>query len=72
MAERLNRTSRHITEPKAQGASQAMLHAVGLTEEDLGKAQVGISSVWYEGNPCNMHLRRPRRAGEAGRPGRRG
>ena len=56
MAERLNRTSRHITEPKAQGASQAMLHAVGLTEEDLEKAQVGISSVWYEGNPCNMHL----------------
>ncbi|MGI9432160.1 MAG: dihydroxy-acid dehydratase, partial [Myxococcota bacterium] len=56
MAERLNRTSRHITQPKAQGASQAMLHAVGLDEADLDKAQVGISSVWYEGNPCNMHL----------------
>jgi dihydroxy-acid dehydratase len=56
MAVRLNRTSRRITEPKAQGASQAMLHAVGVSEEDLEKAQVGISSVWYEGNPCNMHL----------------
>eukprot|EP00930_Biecheleria_cincta_P104652 TRINITY_DN9702_c0_g1_i2.p1 TRINITY_DN9702_c0_g1~~TRINITY_DN9702_c0_g1_i2.p1 ORF type:complete len:573 (-),score=109.88 TRINITY_DN9702_c0_g1_i2:132-1751(-) len=33
-----------------------MLHAVGLTTEDLGKAQVGIASVWYQGNPCNMHL----------------
>jgi len=45
-----------ITEPKSQGASQAMLYATGMTEEDMSKAQVGISSVWYEGNPCNMHL----------------
>jgi dihydroxy-acid dehydratase len=56
MAEPLNRTSRRITQPKSQGASQAMLFATGLREEDLGKAQVGIASVWYEGNPCNMHL----------------
>ena len=52
----LNRTSKYITEPKSQGASQAMLYATGLKEEDMGKAQVGISSVWYAGNPCNMHL----------------
>mmetsp|Transcript_182425 Transcript_182425/g.444019 ORF Transcript_182425/g.444019 Transcript_182425/m.444019 type:complete len:569 (+) Transcript_182425:70-1776(+) len=52
----LNRTSRALTEPKSQGASQAMLHAVGLQPEDLKKAQVGICSVWYQGNPCNMHL----------------
>jgi len=52
----LNRTSRRITEPKSQGASQAMLYATGLREEDFAKAQVGIASVWYEGNPCNMHL----------------
>ncbi|KAI6093202.1 dihydroxy-acid dehydratase [Hypoxylon rubiginosum] len=52
----LNKVSRAITQPKAQGASQAMLYATGLSEEDLSKAQVGISSVWYEGNPCNMHL----------------
>jgi len=52
----INRTSRQLTQPKSQGASQAMLHAVGLTTEDLGKAQVGIASVWYQGNPCNMHL----------------
>eukprot|EP00930_Biecheleria_cincta_P104651 TRINITY_DN9702_c0_g1_i1.p1 TRINITY_DN9702_c0_g1~~TRINITY_DN9702_c0_g1_i1.p1 ORF type:complete len:569 (-),score=112.07 TRINITY_DN9702_c0_g1_i1:242-1948(-) len=52
----INRTSRRLTQPKSQGASQAMLHAVGLTQEDLGKAQVGIASVWYQGNPCNMHL----------------
>jgi dihydroxy-acid dehydratase len=56
MAGPLNKTSRRITEPKSQGASQAMLHATGLSEADLGKAQVGIASVWFEGNPCNMHL----------------
>ena len=56
MAPKLNRTSRRITEPKSQGASQAMLYGVGFTEADMGKAQVGIGSVWYEGNPCNMHL----------------
>ncbi|OQD70255.1 hypothetical protein PENDEC_c025G00847 [Penicillium decumbens] len=52
----LNKVSSHITQPKAQGASQAMLYAVGLKEEDMNKAQVGISSVWFNGNPCNMHL----------------
>ena len=52
----LNRFSSRITQPPSQGASQAMLHAVGLSTEDLDKAQVGIASCWYEGNPCNMHL----------------
>jgi dihydroxy-acid dehydratase len=52
----LNKYSRRITQPKSQGASQAMLYATGLTEEDMNKPQVGIASVWYEGNPCNMHL----------------
>ena len=52
----LNRRSATITAPPSQGASQAMLHAAGLTEKDLEKAQVGIASVWWEGNPCNMHL----------------
>src|SRR5215831_4517487 len=56
MASRLNKFSSHITSPKSQGASQAMLYATGLTDDDLNKAQVGISSMWYEGNPCNMHL----------------
>ncbi len=56
MTNRLNRYSSRITQPKSQGASQAMLHGTGLTREDLDKAQVGISSVWYEGNTCNMHL----------------
>jgi dihydroxy-acid dehydratase len=56
MKEVLNKVSRRITQPKAQGASQAMLYATGLTEADMDKAQVGISSVWYEGNSCNMHL----------------
>lgn len=51
-----NRYSRTITEPKSQGASQAMLYATGLREQDMHKPQVGISSVWFEGNPCNMHL----------------
>ncbi len=52
----LNKYSRQITQPKVQGASQAMLYATGLTETDMNKPQVGIASVWYEGNPCNMHL----------------
>jgi dihydroxy-acid dehydratase len=56
MAEPLNRSSRRVTQPKSQGASQAMLYATGLRDEDLAKAQVGIASVWFEGNPCNMHL----------------
>jgi len=56
MPEKLNRISARITQPKSQGASQAMLFATGLREEDMDKAQVGIASVWYEGNPCNMHL----------------
>ncbi|MCB9631019.1 MAG: dihydroxy-acid dehydratase [Sandaracinus sp.] len=51
---KLNRTSARLTEPKAQGASQAMLYATGL--RDLDKAQVGIGAVFYESNPCNMHL----------------
>jgi len=52
----LNKFSAHVTQPKSQGASQAMLYATGLTEADMQKAQIGIASVWYEGNPCNMHL----------------
>jgi len=56
MAERLNRTSARITQVKSQGASQAMLYATGLTDADMDKAQVGIASCWFEGNPCNMHL----------------
>src|SRR5262245_4001628 len=56
MATRLNKYSSRITAPKSQGASQAMLYATGLTEADLDKPQVGISSVWFEGNSCNMHL----------------
>ncbi|KAI8929174.1 dihydroxy-acid dehydratase [Entophlyctis helioformis] len=51
-----NRYSATITQPKAQGASQAMLYATGLKPDDMSKPQIGISSVWYEGNPCNMHL----------------
>ncbi|KAK8964008.1 hypothetical protein KSP40_PGU006842 [Platanthera guangdongensis] len=53
---KLNRYSSRITEPKSQGASQAVLYGVGLTDDDMKKPQVGISSVWYEGNTCNMHL----------------
>ncbi|KAI0076350.1 dihydroxy-acid and 6-phosphogluconate dehydratase [Panus rudis PR-1116 ss-1] len=54
----LNRYSRTVTQPKTQGASQAMLYATeGVNEdEDLNKPMVGVASVWYEGNPCNKHL----------------
>ncbi len=54
----LNRYSRRITQPKSQGASQAMLYGTGLSDADMDKPQVGIASVWYEGNTCNMHLDR--------------
>jgi dihydroxy-acid dehydratase len=53
---KLNKYSQRITQPRSQGASQAMLYGVGLTEEDMGKGQVGISTMWFEGNTCNMHL----------------
>jgi dihydroxy-acid dehydratase len=56
MASQGNKFSSQITQRKSQGASQAMLYATGLSDEDLDKPQVGISSVWYEGNSCNMHL----------------
>uniref|UniRef100_A0AAV1UDR9 Dihydroxy-acid/6-phosphogluconate dehydratase N-terminal domain-containing protein n=1 Tax=Peronospora matthiolae TaxID=2874970 RepID=A0AAV1UDR9_9STRA len=54
--QRLNRYSAVITQSKARGASQAMLYATGLTEADMDRPQVGIASMWWEGNPCNMHL----------------
>ncbi|MBK1631984.1 dihydroxy-acid dehydratase [Thiohalocapsa halophila] len=56
MEKKLNRYSARVTEPKAQGASQAMLYATGLTEDDLGKPLIGIAGVYLEGNPCNMHM----------------
>jgi dihydroxy-acid dehydratase len=56
MSQELNKFSKRITQPKSQGASQAMLYGTGMTPEDMNKAQVGIASVWYEGNTCNMHL----------------
>jgi len=56
MPTQLNKYSARITQPASQGASQAMLYGTGLTEEDMNKAQVGIASMWYEGNTCNMHL----------------
>jgi len=52
----LNKYSRTVTQDPTQPAAQAMLHAIGLSENDLGKAQIGIASTGYEGNPCNMHL----------------
>ena len=56
MSKLLNKYSSEITQRKSQGASQAMLYATGLREPDMAKPQVGIASVWFEGNPCNMHL----------------
>ncbi|KAK4372814.1 hypothetical protein RND71_008198 [Anisodus tanguticus] len=54
--QKLNKYSSRITEPKSQGGSQAILYGVGLSDDDMKKPQIGISSVWYEGNTCNMHL----------------
>ncbi|XP_057960241.1 dihydroxy-acid dehydratase, chloroplastic [Malania oleifera] len=55
---KLNKYSSQVTEPKSQGGSQAILYGVGLSDDDMHKPQIGISSVWYEGNTCNMHLLR--------------
>lgn len=52
----LNKFSKRLTQDETQPASQAMLYAVGLTDDDMSKAQVGIASTGYDGNPCNMHL----------------
>jgi dihydroxy-acid dehydratase len=54
----INKYSSRVTQLRSQGASQAMLYGVGLTDADLQKPQVGICSMWYEGNTCNMHLDR--------------
>jgi dihydroxy-acid dehydratase len=52
----LNKYSKTITQDPTQPAAQAMLYGIGLTEEDLAKPQVGIVSMGYDGNTCNMHL----------------
>ncbi|RYD91404.1 MAG: dihydroxy-acid dehydratase, partial [Sphingobacteriales bacterium] len=52
----LNRYSKTITQDETQPAAQAMLYGIGLTEHDLTKAQVGVVSMGYDGNTCNMHL----------------
>jgi dihydroxy-acid dehydratase len=52
----LNKYSKILTQDVTQPAAQAMLYGIGLTEEDLKKAQVGVCSMGYDGNTCNMHL----------------
>lgn len=52
----LNKYSRTITQDDTRPAAQSMLHAIGLDSEDLKKAQIGIASTGWDGNPCNMHL----------------
>ena len=52
----LNKYSKTVTQDPTLPAAQAMLHAIGLTDDDLKKPLIGIASTGYEGNPCNMHL----------------
>ena len=52
----LNKYSQAVTQDPTQPAAKAMLHAIGLSSEDLTKTFVGVASTGYEGNPCNMHL----------------
>lgn len=56
MSEKLNKYSARLTQEQSQVGSRAMLYGVGLTDEDMDKAQVGIASTGWEGNTCNMHL----------------
>ena len=53
---KLNKFSRKITQDESLPAAQAMLYGIGLKEDDFKKAQIGIASTGFEGNPCNMHL----------------
>ena len=53
---KLNKYSSIVTGDPSQGASQAMLYATGFSDEDFDRAQIGVGSVWWSGNPCNMHL----------------
>ena len=52
----LNKYSKTLTQDPTQPAAQAMYYAIGFKEEDFAKAQVGIASMGWDGNPCNMHL----------------
>lgn len=52
----LNKYSKTITQDPTQPAAQAMFYGIGLTDEDLAKAQVGVASMGWDGNTCNMHL----------------
>lgn len=52
----LNKYSKTITQDPTQPAAQAMLYGIGLTDDDLKKAQVGVASMGWDGNTCNMHL----------------
>ncbi len=56
MKNHLNKYSRSITQDESLPAAQAMLYAIGMSESDQKKAQVGIVSTGFQGNPCNMHL----------------
>lgn len=56
MDHKLNKYSSTLTQQESQVGSQAMLYGAGLTDEDMNKAQVGVASTGWDGNPCNMHL----------------
>lgn len=56
MSSKLNKYSSRLTQQQSQVGSKAMLYGVGLSDDDMNKAQVGIASTGWEGNPCNMHL----------------
>ncbi|MBI2655075.1 dihydroxy-acid dehydratase [Candidatus Woesearchaeota archaeon] len=71
MGGQINRYSSRVTQPPSQSASQSMLYGIGLTPDDMGKAQIGIVSMGYEGNTCNMHLNDLARIVKAGVSGDR-
>jgi dihydroxy-acid dehydratase len=56
MEKHLNQHSKTITQDESLPAAQAMLYAIGMSTSDQKKAQVGIVSTGFQGNPCNMHL----------------
>ena len=56
MQKELNKYSKTLTQDPTQPATQAMYYGIGFQKEDFDKAQIGIASMGYDGNTCNMHL----------------
>src|SRR5438046_8774378 len=58
MASDIKPRSHEVTDGFERAPARAMLRAIGMTDDDWGKPQVGVASSWNEVTPCNMSLDR--------------